>query len=109
MLLLDMSEEELIKRFNDMNMLIVHLQTQFDQLLQSFNIYSNLQAEVQEHTRKVEELRNTFSSSLVQFNDISTELTKLDQKVTSLDSSVNNFKPQEQWDYTAPPSVDCPD
>ena len=101
-----MSEEELIKRFNDLNIQIIHLQSQFDHLLQSFNIYANLQSEVKAQKENVDGLKSIIDSSINSFNSISVELTDIKLKVENHESTLCSGKPIETFDYTSPPPED---
>lgn len=102
-----MSEEELIKRFNDLNIKIIHLQSQFDQLLQSFNIYSNLQAEVRSQKENVDGLKNVLDSSITSFNSISSEIIDIKMKVEKHESTLYSGQEIKIFNYEAPPSEDC--
>jgi len=102
-----MSEEELIKRFNDLNIQIIHLQSQFDHLLQSFNIYSNLQSEVRAQKENVDGLKSSLNSSITTFNSISSEITDIKMKIDKHESTLYSGQPIKIFDYTAPISEDC--
>ena len=83
-----LTDEEIRDRFRNQSIEMVHIKTQFDYLLESFQIYVNLESKLDENVRRLESLEkssNTSVTSMMQYStkieEISSRLDKLEEKL----------------------------
>lgn len=102
-----MTDDEIISRFNDLNVQIIHVKSQFDQLLQSFNVYVNLEQKLDQYKQQLEAYQNVMSSFAATSNAITKENFELKEKITKIENRMSDQFLKEEFDYTAPLSPDC--
>lgn len=88
-----MTEEELLDRFNKINVEFIHLKSQFDQLLNSISAFSQTDIRLQIFESKIDSFKVDIESIKTTTESNSTTLVELEKKVTKLDSTVNEGKP----------------
>lgn len=102
-----MTDEEIISRFNDLNIQIIHLKSQFDHLLQSFNVYVNLEQKLDQYKQQLESYQNIINSFSSSTNSIIKENFELKQSISKIENRLSDNFLQEVFDYTSPPPQDC--
>ena len=88
-----MTDEQLIERFNKINLEFIHLKSQFDHLLNSINAFSESDVRLTVFESKIESFKTTLDSMVSITESNNTELTSLKAQVTQLDNVVNEGRP----------------
>lgn len=90
-----LTDDYILSRFNDLSIQIIHLKTQFDHLLQSFTIYTNLESKLEANTNVMKNIENSLNSHRVSIDGFSNDITEIKTKLIELQIEVFKNKPLE--------------
>jgi len=96
-----LSDVEIRQRFTDLSIERVHLKTQFDQLVQSFQIYVNLEAKLDENLRRLESLENSSNTSVTSMMQYSSQIQELSNRLDKIESKV--MEKEQEFVYPETP------
>jgi hypothetical protein len=102
-----MEKEELLDRFNDINIQMIHIKSQFDMLLQSFNVYVNLESKLDQYKEQLAAYQQVINSYALSNADITAEQSDLRERLLKIENKSSDNFLSEEFDYTAPPSENC--
>ena len=97
-----LTEEEIRDRFTNQSIEMVHIKTQFDYLLQSFQIYVNLESKLEDYLRRLESLEKTSNTANTAMMEYSTQIEEITSKLNELDATLNKVE-QEEFIYPENP------
>ena len=97
-----LTDEEIRDRFTNQSIEMVHIKTQFDYLLQSFQIYVNLESKLEDYLRRLESLEKTSNTANTAMMEYSTQIEEITSKLNELDATLNNVE-QEEYIYPENP------
>ena len=97
-----LTDEEIRDRFTNQSIEMVHIKTQFDYLLQSFQIYVNLESKLEDYLRRLESLENTSNTANTSMMEYSSQIQEITSKLNELDATLNKVE-QEEFVYPENP------
>ena len=97
-----LTDEEIRDRFTNQSIEMVHIKTQFDYLLQSFQIYVNLESKLEDYLRRLESLEKTSNTANTAMMEYSTQIEEITSKLNELDATLNKVE-QEEFIYPENP------
>tara|TARA_Y100000816_G_C25947341_1_gene494167 strand:- start:59 stop:385 length:327 start_codon:yes stop_codon:yes gene_type:complete len=97
-----LTDEEIRDRFTNQSIEMVHVKTQFDYLLQSFQIYVNLESKLEDYLRRLESLEKTSNTANTAMMEYSTQIEEITSKLNELDATLNKVE-QEEFIYPENP------
>ena len=97
-----LTDEEIRDRFTNQSIEMVHIKTQFDYLLQSFQIYVNLESKLEDYLRRLESLEKTSNTANTAMMEYSTQIEEITSKLNELDATLNKVE-QEEFIYPQNP------
>ena len=97
-----LTDEEIRDRFTNQSIEMVHIKTQFDYLLQSFQIYVNLESKLEDYLRRLESLEKTSNTAKTDMMEYSTQIEEITSKLNELDATLNKVE-QEEFIYPENP------
>ena len=97
-----LTDEEIRDRFRNQSIEMVHIKTQFDYLLQSFQIYVNLESKLEDYLRRLESLEKTSNTANTAMMEYSTQIEEITSKLNELDATLNKVE-QEEFIYPENP------
>ena len=97
-----LTDEEIRDRFTNQSIEMVHIKTQFDYLLESFQIYVNLESKLEDYLRRLESLEKTSNTANTAMMEYSTQIEEITSKLNELDATLNKVE-QEEFIYPENP------
>ena len=97
-----LTDEEIRDRFTNQSIEMVHIKTQFDYLLQSIQIYVNLESKLEDYLRRLESLEKTSNTANTAMMEYSTQIEEITSKLNELDATLNKVE-QEEFIYPENP------
>ena len=97
-----LTDEEIRDRFTNQSIEMVHIKTQFDYLLQSFQIYVNLESKLEDYLSRLESLEKTSNTANTAMMEYSTQIEEITSKLNELDATLNKVE-QEEFIYPENP------
>ena len=97
-----LTNEEIRQRFIDQSIEMIHVKTQFDHLLQSFQVYVNLESKLDDYLRRLESLEKTSNTANTAMMEYSTQIEEITSKLNELDATLNKVE-QEEFIYPENP------
>ena len=97
-----LTNEEIRQRFIDQSIEMIHVKTQFDHLLQSFQVYVNLESKLDDYLRRLESLEKTSNTANTAMMEYSNQIEEITSKFNELDATLNKVE-QEEFIYPENP------
>ena len=97
-----LTDEEIRDRFRNQSIEMVHIKTQFDYLLESFQIYVNLESKLEDYLRRLESLENTSNTANTSMMEYSSQIQEITSNLNELDATLNKVE-QEEFVYPENP------
>lgn len=88
-----LTDDYILSRFNDLSIQILHLKTQFDHLLQSFTIYTNLEGKLETNNNTLKTIETSLSSNYNSINEMTNKIVELEQRIDLLQVEVMKNRP----------------
>jgi chromosome segregation ATPase len=96
-----LTDEEIRDRFTNQSIEMVHVKTQFDHLLQSFQIYVNLESKLDDYLRRLESLEKSSNSSVTAMMEYSSKIEEISSRLNKLEADLQ--KEEQEFIYPENP------
>ena len=80
---------------------MIHVKTQFDHLLQSFQVYVNLESKLDDYLRRLESLEKSSNTSITSMMEYSSKIEEISSRLDKLEADLQ--KEEQEFIYTENP------
>ena len=80
---------------------MVHIKTQFDYLLESFQIYVNLESKLEDYLRRLESLEKSSNTSVTSMMEYSSKIEEISSRLDKLEADLQ--KEEQEFIYPENP------